>query len=122
MLSLWGKPLAGDCEGTNRREFLKIGSLGLTGLTLPSLLRNRAEASATGKAAKDTSVVWLWLGGGATHIETFDPKMSAPAEYRSMVGAVKTAVPGIEIGGLLPEMAKRAKQMAFIRSFAHGNS
>src|SRR5262249_34996481 len=101
---------------------LRIGALGLTGLTLPGLLRLRSAAAASGQSVKDTSVVWLWLGGGPTHVETFDPKMAAPAEYRSMVGAVKTSVPGLEIGGLFPEMARRAKQMAFVRSFAHGNS
>jgi hypothetical protein len=71
---------------------------------------------------KDTSVVWLWLGGGATHIETFDPKPEAPIEFRSVVGAVQTSVPGVQIGGLFPELAKRAHRMAFVRSFAHGNS
>jgi hypothetical protein len=62
--------------------------------------------------------MWLWLGGGPTHIETFDPKMGAPAEFRSMAGAVKTSIPGVHIGGLLPEMAKMANRMAFVLSFA----
>src|SRR5207253_6377565 len=73
-------------------------------------------------SVKDTSVVWLWLGGGPTHVETFDPKMEAPVEYRSAVGAVPTNVPGIQIGGLFPKMAQVADRMAFVRSFAHGNS
>src|SRR5882672_12102958 len=110
------------CDGMSRRDFMCVGSLGILGLSLPALIKARAEAAAAGSPTKGTSVVWLWLGGGPTHVETFDPKMEAPAEYRSMVGAVKTAVPGVEIGGLFPEMAKRAKQMAFVRSFAHGNS
>jgi hypothetical protein len=122
MFNLWGKPTGTDCNGATRRDFLKIGTLGLTGLSLSGLLRLQQAASASGKSVKDTSVVWLWLGGGATHIETFDPKMEAPAEYRSMVGAVKTNVPGVHIGGLFPKMARRADQMAFVRSFAHGNS
>jgi hypothetical protein len=122
MLNLWGKSTGQDCEGTSRRDFLKVGALGLTGLSLSGLLRLRSAAAATGQSVKDTSVVWLWLGGGPTHIETFDPKMDAPAEYRSMIGSVKTSLPGVEIGGLFPEMARRAKQMAFVRSFAHGNS
>ncbi|GDY10143.1 hypothetical protein LBMAG52_36290 [Planctomycetia bacterium] len=122
MLNLWGQPLPGTCEGTSRREFMKVGALGLTGFGLPSLLRQRAAAAAEGRSVKDTSVVWVWLGGGATHIETFDPKMSAPSEFRSVVGAASTNVPGIEIGGLFPKMAQRANEMAFVRSFAHGNS
>jgi hypothetical protein len=122
MFNLWGKRTGIDCEGHDRRDFLKIGTLGLTGLTLSGLLRGRAAAASQGKSARDTSVVWLWLGGGPTHVETFDPKMEAPAEYRSMVGAVKTNVPGIQIGGLFPQMARCADRMAFVRSFAHGNS
>ena len=122
MLSLWGKRLGQDCEGTSRRDFLRIGALGLTGLTLPGLLRARTALASSGKPVKDTSVVWLWLGGGPTHIETFDPKMEAPTEYRSMIGAVNTNLPGVQIGGLFPQMARRANRMAFVRSFAHGNS
>src|SRR5207237_3612769 len=66
--------------------------------------------------------VWLWLGGGATHIETFDPKMDATAEFRSMVGAGRTSIPGVHIGGLFPKIAGLAQRMAFVRSFTHGNS
>jgi hypothetical protein len=122
MLHLLGSRKRTNCEGANRRDFLRIGALGMTGLLLPDLLRLRAAAKQAGKASKTTSVVWLWLGGGPTHIETFDPKMSAPAEFRSSVGAVKTNVPGIELGGVFPRMARKADQMAFVRSFAHGNS
>src|SRR6266481_4172804 len=104
MLNLWGHRLGSNCEGTSRRDFLRVGALGLTGLTLPGLLRARSAQTASGTRASDTSVVWLWLGGGPTHIETFDPKMEAPAEYRSMVGAVKSKVPGVQIGGLFPEI------------------
>jgi uncharacterized protein (DUF1501 family) len=122
MLNLIGKTTGRDCEGTSRRDFLRIGTLGMAGLTLPNLFRMRSAAAAEGRSTRDTSVVWLWLGGGPTHIETFDPKMEAPAEYRSVVGAVKTSIPGVQIGGLFPEMARSARRMAFIRSFAHGNS
>lgn len=109
-----------DCDGRTRRDFLKVGALGATGLTLPDLLR--ARAAGTGQPSKSTSVVWLWLGGGPTHVETFDPKMTAPAEYRSVTGAVRTAIPGVEIGGTFPRMAAVADKMAFVRSFAHRNS
>jgi len=110
------------CDGASRRDFLKVGVLGLGGLMLPDLLRARAAEAARGKTTRNTSVVWLWLGGGPTHVETFDPKMTAPTEYRSVVGAVKTNVTGIELGGVFPKMAKNADKMAFVRSFAHGNS
>src|SRR5262249_6473222 len=104
MLNLQGSRVRTDCDGTSRRDFLKVGTLGLTGLMWPALLRARAAAKAAGTPSRNTSVVWLWLGGGPTHIETFDPKMTAPAEFRSVVGAIPTNVPGIELGGLLPQM------------------
>jgi hypothetical protein len=122
MLTLWGKRSGKDCEGTTRRDFLRVGSLGMTGLSLSAILRAKARAASAGISTKDTSVVWIWLGGGATHIETFDPKPDAPSEFRSAVGDVSTNVPGVQIGGLFPEMAKMAHRMAFVRSFAHGNS
>jgi hypothetical protein len=122
MLNLFGTRTSRDCGGTTRRDFLKVGALGLTGLSLPGLLRLRRAAASEGRPTRDTSVIWLWLGGGPTHIETFDPKMSAPAEFRSAVGAVQTSLPGVQIGSLFPQMARMANRLAFVRSFAHGNS
>lgn len=111
-----------DCSGANRREFLKVGALGLGALSLPSLLQARAAAASLGEQVKDTAVVWLWLGGGPTHVETFDPKMTAPSEYRSVTGETATNIPGVTLGGTLPKIAAVADKMAFVRSFAHTNS
>jgi uncharacterized protein (DUF1501 family) len=122
MFNFLGSRTGTNCDGTSRRDFLKVGALGLGGLMLPDLLRARAAAAADGKPTRRTSVVWLWLGGGPTHIETFDPKMDAPVEFRSTIGAVKTNLPGVEFGGVFPEMAKVADKMAVVRSFAHTNS
>jgi hypothetical protein len=123
MFTLRGSRTGATCDGGgSRRDFLKVGVLGMGGLMLPDLLRLRAAGKAGGGATRNTSVVWLWLGGGPTHVETFDPKMTAPAEYRSVVGATKTNVTGVEIGGVFPRMAKHADKMAFVRSFAHRNS
>jgi hypothetical protein len=122
MLDLYGSRQGTDCDGRSRRDFLKVGALGLGGMMLPDLLRARASAKEAGKPTKNTSVVWLWLGGGPTHIETFDPKMTAPAEFRSTVGAVKTNVSGIEIAGVFPRMARVMDKMSIVRAFAHTNS
>jgi hypothetical protein len=112
-----------DCRGVRRREFLKIGALGAGSLALPDLLRARAHAAAGGGDGRtDTSVVWLWLGGGPTHIETFDPKMDAPSEYRSVTGEVRSAIPGVTLGGTFPKMARVLDKMALVRSFHHKNS
>lgn len=120
MLTLFGRSRAHQCIGKCRRDFLKIGALGASGFSLVDLLRCRAAAETA--TTKETSVVWLWLGGGATHVETFDPKMTAPAEYRSVVGEVPTSLPGVTIGGLFPRIAALADHVTFVRSFAHENS
>jgi hypothetical protein len=122
MLSLFGNRRSRDCDGTSRRDFLKVGTLGLGGLSLPTLLAARASEAQSGLPVKDTSVVWLWLGGGPTHVETFDPKMTAPEEFRSVTGEVSSVLPGVTLGGTFPKMGQIADKMAFIRSFAHRNS
>lgn len=111
-----------NCEGTSRRDFLQVGALGLGGLTLSDLLRAKGEASEARRRTKEASVIWLWLGGGPTHVETFDPKMTAPSEYRSVTGEVDTNLPGVTLGGNFERMAAVADKLAFVRSFAHTNS
>ena len=111
MLNLWGKQRSDDCEGHNRRDFLKVGALGHD---RPGPGRPAARAGPRGQhghsPAKDTSVVWLWLGGGPTHVETFDPKMAAPAEFRSVIGAVETSVARRPARRLVPEDGQRGRQ------------
>ncbi len=112
-----------NCEGLMRRDFLRIGALGATGLTLADLLRARAEASSPLHGiVKDRSVVFLFLNGGPSHIESFDPKMDAPSEVRSIFGEVKTKLPGITFGSHFPQMAARADQLSIVRSYGSGNS
>jgi len=111
-----------DCDGSTRRDFLKVGALGAGALGLPELMRARADAASKGQPTKSTSVIWLWLGGGPTHVETFDPKMTAPKEYRSVTGEVATKLPGVTFGGTFPKMAQVADKLAVVRSFAHTNS
>ncbi|MDA1012818.1 MAG: DUF1501 domain-containing protein [Planctomycetota bacterium] len=122
MLTLKAQRRARDCDGKTRRDFLKIGGLGVGSLGLPGLLAAREQAAKSGLPTKNTSVVWLWLSGGPTHVETFDPKMSAPVEYRSVTGEAKTVLPGVSLGGNFQGMAKVADKMAFVRSFAHNDS
>ena len=122
MLTVLNRRGSRSCDGTTRRDFLRVGSLGIAGLSLPNLLRARVAASEAGGTVNNKSVIWLWLAGGPTHIETFDPKMTAPSEYRSITGEVKTPIPGVTIGGTFPRIAAVGNKMAFVRSFAHGNS
>jgi uncharacterized protein (DUF1501 family) len=111
-----------NCEGSSRRDFLRVGGLGLGSLSLANLLQRKAKAAEQGIRTSEKSVIWLWLGGGPTQLETFDPKMTAPAEYRSVTGEVKTVLPGVTLGGNFERMAGLADKMAFVRSFAHTNS
>lgn len=121
MLRITARQSHGNCEGTTRRNFLQVGALGMGGLTLADVLRSNAVADGT-KTSSGKSVIWLWLGGGPTHVETFDPKMTAPSEYRSVTGEVETVLPGVTLGGNFERMAAVADRMAFVRSFAHTNS
>ena len=111
-----------NCEGTWRRDFLKIGALGLGGLTLADLLGFQARARAAGITVKDRAIVLLFLQGGPSHIELFDPKMTAPSSYRSIFGEVKTTLPGITFGGHFSRLARLAHKITVVRSFASGNS
>jgi uncharacterized protein (DUF1501 family) len=118
MLTVYTDGTSRTCDGQSRRNFIQAGALGAGGLTLSHLLGERAAAAKTKSVNKDTSVVWLWLNGGPTHIETFDPKMTAPSEFRSVTGEVKTVLPGVTLGGNFSRMAKVADKMAFVRSFS----
>jgi uncharacterized protein (DUF1501 family) len=106
------------CEGVSRRSFLRIGGFGLGALTLPDLLRLRAADG----AASDTAVILLWLDGGPSQFETYDPKPAAPAEYRGPFQAIQTNVPGINLCETLPLHAQIADRFALIRSVAHRES
>jgi uncharacterized protein (DUF1501 family) len=117
MIRITSNELTHTCEGASRREFLRIGALGLGGLTLPNML---GVAGEIGGAVRDKAVVMLNLQGGPSQVETFDPKMSAPREYRAMFGEVKTSLPGVTFGSHFPMLAKLAHKMAVVRSYRHG--
>ena len=122
MFSISDDRLAHCCAGYSRRDFLRIGALGAGGLTLADLLRLRAEASTTlGKAIRNKSVVLLFLNGGPSHIESFDPKMTAAAEIRAIFGEVKTKHPGITFGTHFPQLAQRSDRISVVRSYGSGN-
>ena len=109
-----------NCEQVSRRNLISVGTLGLGALPLSQLLSAKVNAASGNPIVKDKAVVVLNLQGGATHIETFDPKMTAPAEYRAMFGEVKTNLPGVTFGSHFPGLAKLADKMAIVRSYRHG--
>jgi hypothetical protein len=127
MLTLSGQPVR-NCEGISRRSLLKIGTLGLGGITLADMLAMRAAAatntagkSAIGAVPRKTSVIFFELAGGPTHFETYDPKPGAPEEYRGPMKAIDTALAGVQFCEVLPEQAKIADKLAIIRSIHHTN-
>jgi hypothetical protein len=108
------------CLGpVSRRQFLKIGALSLGGVGLGGPLPLRARAGDTGPGAPDTSVILIWLPGGPPHLDTYDMKPEAPAEYRGDFRPIKTNVPGIEVCELLPLHARVADKFTLVRSIAH---
>src|SRR5882762_3628896 len=115
MLTVFDKPTSSRryCDGLSRRNFIKIGALGMGGLALPQLLR--ADA-ASGLRRSHKAVIMIYLPGGPPHQDTFDLKMDAPAEIRGEFKPIKTAVPGIEICELLPRIAKNMDKLVPIRS------
>lgn len=103
----------------SRRSFLTAGAIGVGGLTLAEFARLRAEG-AVRRSAAGNSVILFWLSGGPGHMETWDPKPRAPAEYRGPFGAIDTSVPGIQFGELLPDQARLADKLAVVRTVNHG--
>lgn len=101
------------CDGVSRRNFLKIGGLGLGGVALPQLLR--AEAS-NGVKRSHKAVIMIFLPGGPSHQDMFDLKMDAPSEIRGEFKPISTSVPGIQICEHLPKLAKLIDKTAIIRS------
>jgi hypothetical protein len=107
------------CDGTSRRGFLQAGVLGLTGLTMADVLRSRAAQAASGKPVKDTSVILIWKGGGPSHLDTWDLKPAAPAEFRGDFQPIASSVPGIDVCELLPQSAAQMDKFAIVRSVTH---
>jgi hypothetical protein len=109
-----------------RRDFLRIGGLGLGGLSLASLFPSAGVAGVplanAGKPITDKAVVFLFLHGGPSQFETFDPKMTAPAEIRSATGEIPTAIPGVTFGSSFPKLAKMADRLCVVRSFVPGDA
>ena len=91
-------------------------------LTLPQILRAKELSVREGVPKKDTAVILVWLDGGPSQFETYDPKIEAPVEYRSFWGATPTNVPGIHISDQLPLHAKIADRFSIVRSLHHEHS
>ncbi len=105
-----------------RRNFLQVGGLGLGGLQLTNLMQSKADAAPfSSPIVKDKAVIFLFLHGGPSQTETFDPKMTAPVGIQSATGEVQTSIPGITFGGTFPRMSALADKVSIVRSFVTGD-
>ena len=116
MLQLTQGAAKKNCQGISRRTALKAGFCGLLGLSLADMLKLQSRAT---EVSRNKSVILMWLDGGPSHMETYDPKPEAPTEYRGPYGVINTNVPGIRIADILPRHARHADKMVFIRSMHH---
>src|SRR6187399_513351 len=110
------------CDGISRREWIRVGGLGLLGLSLPQLAQARARSAHDTQSGtsfgKAKNVIYLWLQGGPPQHETFDPKPDAPVDIRGLFKPIATNVPGIRFCELLPRTARYADRMAVVRSLS----
>ena len=109
------------CDGLSRRSFVQLGVAGMATAGLSRVLQAKEEAAAAGRTKKDTSVILLWLDGGPGHMDMYDMKPEAPAEYRGLWSPIKTNVPGMEVTELYPLQAKCADKFSVVRSLHHNN-
>ncbi len=113
-----------NCEGTRRRDFLKLGVGSFMGLGMVDLLRQRAQAAQVARAAGKSSpanvnCIMIWLDGGPSHYESFDPKPDAPTDIRGEFKPIKTAVPGVYFSEVIPKLAGVADRLSIVRSICH---
>src|SRR5437763_2164272 len=115
---LLGRQTQRTCQSLSRRSFLQVGASSVLGLSLADLLR--AADGRTPGAAK--AVVLLWLWGGPSQLDTFDPKPNAPLEYRGPFGTIPTRIPGVRFCELFPKIAAITDRLAVIRSLSTGSN
>lgn len=124
MLSIPGKP-GSTCDGFTRREFLRVGGAGLLGLSLGDIFRLQALGGTPGEAAPQSgwnqakSVIFIFLQGGPSHIDIWDPKPNAPSNVRGEFKAIRTKVPGIWLSEVMPQLASQMDKATLIRSVSY---
>jgi hypothetical protein len=115
-------PTYRNCAGVSRRDFLKLGLGGTLGVGLTDLLQLRASAAApASRAGKNVNCIMIWLDGGPSHYETFDPKPDAPAEIRGKFSTIPTCVPGVHFSEAVPQLAKTFDKFTVMRSICHSD-
>jgi uncharacterized protein (DUF1501 family) len=111
-------PASAHANVSSRREFLRVGLAGFGGLSWPAILRLQAQAAAV-PSRSPTAVIIVWLRGGCSHLDTYDPKPESGSEYAGPFSPISTKSPGIRLTELLPRQARIADKFALLRSMAH---
>lgn len=114
-----GRSTSRLCSGSSRRDFLRVGGLGA--LSLPLLLKAEAAAAEKRPKARAKSVLLVFLGGGISHHDTFDPKPDAPAEIAGKYKTIPTVLPDLRVSEMIPRLAKVMDKLTLVRSGAHTN-
>jgi hypothetical protein len=116
---------AGACPsefcGLSRRSFVQLGMAGLASVGLPGLMRLQDASARSGNPSRDTRVILIWLDGGPSHMDLYDMKPDAPAEYRGLWRPIRTNVAGMRISELFPRQAKVADKFSIVRSIWHND-
>ncbi len=120
---IFGSKSTRQCNGLSRRDALKVGTLGAFGLSLPTILQAEAQATTRDdrRQPRAKSVILVYLGGGLSHHDSFDPKPNAPEEVRGIYSPINTNVTGIRISEKLSRMARIMDKVALIRGGSHNN-
>src|SRR5688572_24218630 len=101
----------------DRRDLLRVGALTIAASAIPAQLAMAGESPIG--TSKANSVIYLWMAGGVTHIDSFDPKPEAPVEIRGTLSDIPTKLPGVHFCETIPQLAKIADQLAILRSYSH---
>jgi hypothetical protein len=107
------------CDGFSRRSFLQLGVAGMASVSLPGLLRAKESSAPRLGSNKDTSVILIWLDGGPSHMDLYDMKPDAPAEYRGIWKPIRSKVSGFDVTELFPKQAKVTDKFSMVRSLHH---
>ena len=108
-------------RSVDRRSFMRMGLAGFAGLSLPGIMRLRAQAASSNSNDKKTAVILVWKPGGCSHIDTYDPKPNITTDYRGPFGTIATKVPGMQFTELLPRQAAIADKFTVLRSMRHSS-
>ena len=106
----------------NRRDLLRVGSIGLAAGAWPGASAETAAVTSAPTRATAESVIVLWMAGGVTHIDSFDPKPEAPESVRGTLGAIATRLPGVRFAESMPELARQAHRLSLVRSYSHDSN